>query len=210
MKLYRNWMVRGDYMTTSLRIVDEAIFYFAKHGYEGTTLSQIANEVGVKTPSLYAHFKSKEDIFFACLESALENDHLFFEEYLNRQDISLNKLLYSIILEYEDRLRNNPMTMFCLRMLYFPPHDFKEHIILNANQRDVLHGKLLYSLFEHARHQGHLQNITTSEAIEAYLCLFDGLMIELLYAGSERFQRRLAASWHVYSLGIFNLEKINN
>ena len=197
-------------MTTSVRIVNEAIFYFAKHGYEGTTLSQIAAEVGVKTPSLYAHFKSKEDIFFACLDAALDNDLTFFEEYFNQQHLSLEKLLYSILLEYEDRLSNNPMTMFCLRMIYFPPHDFKEQVILKANERDVLHGKLLYSLFESAQNQGHLQNVTNQEAIEAYLCLFDGLMIELLYAGSERFRHRLAASWHVYKLGIFLPKQISS
>jgi AcrR family transcriptional regulator len=190
-------------MTTAKRIIEEALYYFAKHGYEGTKLSQIAIEVGVKTPSLYAHFKSKENIFFACLEAALDNDYDFFQSYLTKNEISIDHLLFALLLEYEERLRKNPITMFCLRMLYFPPNDFKEFVILKANERDVLHGKLLYPLFEKAKIQGHLQGIAITEAIEAYLCLFDGLMIELLYAGSKRFQHRLKASWHVFTLGLF-------
>lgn len=190
-------------MTTAERIIEEALHYFAKHGYEGTSLSQIANEVGVKTPSLYAHFKSKEMIFFACLEAALADDYDFFKGYLSNPKMPVKQLLYALLVEYEERLRNNPITMFCLRMLYFPPNDYKGDVILKANERDVAHGKLLYPLFEQAKHQGHLQGVEVHEAIEAYLCLFDGLMIELLYAGSERFQHRLKASWHVFTLGLF-------
>lgn len=193
-------------MTTAVRIIEEALQYFAKHGYEGTSLSQIANEVGVKTPSLYAHFRSKEKIFFACLETALADDYQFFQDYLTNRDMPIQQLLYSLLLEYEERLRNNPVTMFCQRMLFFPPNDFKEDVILKANERDVLHGKLLFPLFEQAKNQGHLQGIAIHEAIEAYLCLFDGLMVELLYAGSERFQHRLKASWHVFRIGLFRLE----
>ncbi|MDD4080193.1 MAG: TetR/AcrR family transcriptional regulator [Eubacteriales bacterium] len=54
--------------TTKQRILDEALDLFATHGYDGVTVAQIAHAVKIKTPSLYKHYKSKQDIFDAILE----------------------------------------------------------------------------------------------------------------------------------------------
>ena len=43
---------------------------FAENGYDGTSVEQIANIVGIKAPSLYKHFKGKEDILNALIDSA--------------------------------------------------------------------------------------------------------------------------------------------
>jgi len=48
-------------------ILEEALSLFAINGYEGVTVADIANAVGIKGPSLYKHYKSKQDIFDAIL-----------------------------------------------------------------------------------------------------------------------------------------------
>lgn len=53
--------------STKQRIMQEALALFAENGYEAVSVAQIANAVGVKAPSLYKHFKSKQDIFDAIL-----------------------------------------------------------------------------------------------------------------------------------------------
>ncbi len=57
---------------TANRIKAVALSHFARYGYEGTSLANIAQEVGIKKPSIYAHFKGKEELYFICLESALQ------------------------------------------------------------------------------------------------------------------------------------------
>lgn len=57
-------------MTTKDRILDEALTLFAENGYDGTGVEQIAEKVGIKAPSLYKHFKGKEDIMNALIDSA--------------------------------------------------------------------------------------------------------------------------------------------
>ena len=49
-------------MTTRDRITEEALTLFSENGYDGTGVEQIAEKVGIKAPSLYNHFKGKEDI----------------------------------------------------------------------------------------------------------------------------------------------------
>lgn len=48
-------------------ILEEALSLFAINGYEGVTVADIAKAVGIKAPSLYKHYKSKQDIFDAIL-----------------------------------------------------------------------------------------------------------------------------------------------
>lgn len=190
---------------TANRIREVALYYFSKYGYKGTPLSKIAQEVGIKTPSLYAHFKNKEEIFFSCLTYALENDLRFFQDYLRtKKEMKASRILYSLLIDYENWVSHNSNAMFCLRMLYLPPHYFAEKLIRETNERILKLGRLLSPLFEKAKAQGELtQAVNVEEAVEAYLCLFDGLVIELLYTGSERYYYRLKASWRIFASGLF-------
>ena len=57
-------------MSTKEKILDAALTLFAENGYDGTSVEQIANIVGIKAPSLYKHYKGKEDILNALIDSA--------------------------------------------------------------------------------------------------------------------------------------------
>ena len=57
-------------MSTKDKILEEALTLFAENGYDGTGVEQIAEKVGIKAPSLYKHFKGKEDIMNALIDSA--------------------------------------------------------------------------------------------------------------------------------------------
>ncbi|MCR5236684.1 MAG: TetR/AcrR family transcriptional regulator [Lachnospiraceae bacterium] len=52
---------RGD-ISTREKILDAASTLFAENGYDGTSVEQIANIVGIKAPSLYRHYMGKEDM----------------------------------------------------------------------------------------------------------------------------------------------------
>ena len=55
-------------MSTGERIVYEALVLFSKKGYSDVYVAEIASAVGIKAPSLYKHFKSKQDIFDECVK----------------------------------------------------------------------------------------------------------------------------------------------
>lgn len=54
------------------QIVEAALVLVAKHGVRGTTLSKIADEVGVTHPALYAHFANRREILLAALDVLFE------------------------------------------------------------------------------------------------------------------------------------------
>ena len=54
-----------DANSTRERILDVALELFVAQGYDGTSLRQIAEQLGVTKAALYYHFESKEDILMA-------------------------------------------------------------------------------------------------------------------------------------------------
>jgi TetR/AcrR family transcriptional regulator len=58
--------------STSERILDAAEDLFAEKGYSATSLGDVADRVGIRSPSLYNHFRNKEALDGAGLERLLE------------------------------------------------------------------------------------------------------------------------------------------
>lgn len=65
-------------MTTKERILEESLTLFAQGGYDGTSVDQIAQRVGIKAPSLYKHYSGKEDILNAIIDAAETRYEEFF------------------------------------------------------------------------------------------------------------------------------------
>lgn len=54
---------------TKQRILDKALELFSAQGYDAVSMGEIAEAVGMKAPSLYNHFPSKQAIFDAIVAS---------------------------------------------------------------------------------------------------------------------------------------------
>src|SRR5438105_11874583 len=65
-------MARGDKGTKRRdSIVDEATRLFAERGYEGASMADLAERVGLRKASLFHHFPSKDVLYAAVLERLL-------------------------------------------------------------------------------------------------------------------------------------------
>lgn len=58
---------------TKKAIVEASMDLFARRGYHGTSIAQIAEATGLTKGALYWYFKGKEDLFLSVLDSIREN-----------------------------------------------------------------------------------------------------------------------------------------
>lgn len=59
---------------TKERILEEALKLFSQSGYMGTSMNDIAAELGVTKATLYKHYKSKQEILESIVERMNQMD----------------------------------------------------------------------------------------------------------------------------------------
>lgn len=189
-------------METYEKIKQTAIIHFGAHGYKGTSLLKIAEDVGIKKPSLYAHFSSKQALFEACMESAMAELIEDIKILLNEEGKSGEQVLYRILIVFTEEAGSDSKRLFCLRFAYMPPEELGENRNRYSNEfieslANMLSGSVKRFLEDRGCDPGK-----SGEAAEAYLCMFDGLMVELLFGGTKNFSKRLNAAWNVFVRGV--------
>lgn len=178
--------------------------YFTLHGYEGASLAQIAEEVGMKKQSIYAHFTGKDDLFLQILRDAKEaelSSKLHYFSNIGSQNPE--KDLYGFLQLIIDLFRKNVQLKFWLRMSFFPPAHLakaveKEVIDIEEEIQAVLERKFQDWIDEEVIVGDSAKTMTL-----AFLGIVDSIMLELVYGNDEkRLKDKLEASWTVYWRGI--------
>ncbi|OAS19321.1 TetR/AcrR family transcriptional regulator [Paenibacillus oryzisoli] len=189
---------------TATRIKEVARTHFAKNGYEGASLADIAKDVGIKKQSIYTHFKGKDELFLALFDEVLAKELLFVQTYLaNNKHLSVDKLLYDFLIQYQDRYEQDDNTKFFLRVAFFPPsHLYDEIVKQGYGYLDTIE-TMIMPLFEQALDNEIISpEVSSDTATVAFSAVLDGMFVELLFGGSARSMKRIESSWFVFWRGI--------
>ena len=115
-------------MPTKDRILESALTLFSEKGYDGVGVDLIAENAGIKGPSLYKHFKGKEDILDALIEKAESYYQMNFGSAQNPGKVpaSMDELIDLSLKRIEFTL-HDPMIKKVRRMLTM--EQFRSHRI---------------------------------------------------------------------------------
>lgn len=86
-------------LETTRQILDTTAELFARNGYDGVSVREIAEKAGIKESSLYNHFKSKSDIL-----ETLFDEFIRYVPETRPSDEEIDKLL--MIMEPEEVFKN--------------------------------------------------------------------------------------------------------
>jgi len=102
-------------------ILIAAAHLFSEQGIAGTTISQIADEVGVKQPSIYYHFKTKQEITNVLFEYVV-NESAIYAATVEKDHDSAADGLKRLLVQHVSRLANAPYD------LWFVAHEGRREV----------------------------------------------------------------------------------
>ena len=187
---------------SATKIRDIALSHFAHFGYEGASLSKIAEEVGIKKPSIYAHYKGKEDLFLSVVRHVLYIERRRILTYFQTSEgLPLKTKLHGIFEWLEQGFNESSTTKLFLRISFFPPPALFDEVTKIVNP--FLDGlkRHLIKLLNQAKIKGEISGNNIEAVAIAYLTLIDGVLVELLYGGNQRYKNRVDAAWGIFWQG---------
>lgn len=86
-------------------VLDKAVNVFWAHGYEGASMSELVEVLGVNKPSIYAAFGNKEALFLKALEKYISGQAGFITKALNEPTAKLvaEKFLIGAVEFFSDK-----------------------------------------------------------------------------------------------------------
>lgn len=188
------------------KIIAAALSLFAKNGYEGTSLSEIAKAVGIQKPSIYNHFKSKEAIFLTIYENILMFHVQKIKNIMDRikgltaeeQLLQILKVTFEYYIEFEDQ------STFLNRAMVFPPEPLKEQLHHQFFRSEEEMSDILRSIIKEGMEKGEIREGNIEDFIMSFYCLIDGIFIELSFYGAEKMKPRIANIWTNFWYGLKN------
>lgn len=88
------------------QILEMAIPLFAKAGFNGVSMRDIAKAVGISAAALYYHFPDKQSLYLQAVAQAFANKDKTLMKVL-KADASPKKRLYNFILKFSELISND-------------------------------------------------------------------------------------------------------
>ncbi len=180
------------------RIQDVARAHFALHGFERASMAEIAAEVEVSKPSLYAHFQSKDALYLSIVPIAIERELQTARRCFTGEG-DLRTRLKDYLAGLRTRFEQSDDMRFWLRAAFLPPEHLYDEVMAPIHGFMTEMEAMLVEAFRRHDSPGPLDAETLASA---FLGLIDGLQVELLYGGVTKFERRLEAFWRLFDLAI--------
>lgn len=179
-----------------------ALNRFADQGYNGASLAQIAGDVGIKTPSIYAHFKGKDELFLSLIPPVSANELRLTREALSGAS-PLPGRLHAYLENLGERFESTPHMRFLLHAAYMPPVHLLARVKRDMDAHMSKHTEIVAEVFSGITNV----QLSADTLATAYVGIIDSLQSEMIYIGKENFRKRLAAMWAVFQLALRGKKK---
>ncbi|WP_127531948.1 TetR/AcrR family transcriptional regulator [Paenibacillus kobensis] len=185
---------------TALRIKQTALRLFTEYGFEGTSLSDIAQSVGIKTPSIYAHYKSKEQLFIRLVEDVITEERDKWLQIMDGEDArgrSAKERLRMLFDFFTDFTGMSAGQSFLKRTMLVPPRGLEERIRADIIAYEETLSSFLRGLLREAEAEAGVEKPADrgEQQIAVFYALIDGLLVEFQLYDAATHRKRIEAVW---------------
>ncbi|PZD97757.1 hypothetical protein DNH61_00380 [Paenibacillus sambharensis] len=174
---------------------------FAESGYDGVKLAEIAKAVGIKTPSIYAHFESKEQLFLSLFAEAAESERQRITDYVEQSSSRpgpLESRLKAIYDYYTDSEESGGAQAFLKKTMLMPPKLLKPKLQHDFMQFEKAVNEMLGQMLQRAMETGEIREQAVQPLINVFYAFVDGLLVESQLYSREIYRERQQMIWHYY------------
>lgn len=189
---------------TAKRIQETALKYFSEKGYDATTLADIAGDIGIKKPSIYAHYASKMDLFMAIVDEAKTDYRQCWQEALNDSiHLPADQRLYELFKSISQHFTTDKVKMaFWVRLWMFPPSDCPNDILQSLKILNSQFINEIAAIFDDGMANNLLRRNSPDELAHAYFCLLDGYLMRAICYYDFDYKKSLPQIWECFLSGI--------
>ena len=182
---------------------------FAEKGYEAATLSDIAAAVGIKKPSIYAHYSSKEALFLEVWKDLVADYRLFVERGLkDTEGEAPETRLFHIFTQYGTHFSRNPELMkLWTRFLMYPPENMRERIETEMFAVEIFLMQHVAQIFADGIARGEVREAKVEDLVAAFSCLREGYLMWLKFFKIPDAESKARVMWEFFWNGIGTSEK---
>jgi TetR/AcrR family transcriptional regulator, cholesterol catabolism regulator len=134
-------------------VLDAALKVFHERGYEGASVEDIADVLGILKGSLYYYITSKEDLLFRIVSEVHEDVQKLMEEVAARPELSpLERLSFYIHKQVEYNARN----VIRISVYYRDLHRLSDARLKDIRNRRKTQDRFIRSIIEEAQELGEV------------------------------------------------------
>ncbi|MHB8126260.1 MAG: TetR/AcrR family transcriptional regulator [Desulfitobacteriaceae bacterium] len=181
-----------------------ALSLFAQKGYYGTTMNDIAKLVGIKTPSLYAHFSGKDELFFSVYEDLANKYVDLMDQIMNTaESMDIEDRLYYIFKQFIIYyIRNPEILSFWNQIILFTPSELKERFLFHITNCDTRSQKKMEEILAKGIEQGRLRDDCPLTMSWSFRAMREGIINWMMMAPELRKEEYIKAYWTDLWLGL--------
>lgn len=191
-------------VSTKERIRTVALPLFAYKGYEGTTMKEIAELVGIKKASLYAHYDGKRALFLAILTD-LEDEYGVITQSImdDCKEWGAEEKLRQMFEQYIRYYAATPaIQAFWTQCLFFTPADLTDRIFDQLKSKQDQVECWIGAAIAEAMRSALIPPDDPAKLIFAYLACREGLLNGLLFVPEMNREDMMQSMWSYFWLGI--------
>lgn len=165
--------------------LDKALEIFWKRGYEGASIAELTETLGINKPSLYAAFGNKEELFKKTLSRYVAGPVGFIQEAINQP--TAYEVAQSFLIEAVEFFTNTKHPKGCL-IVQAALSDSADSLMV----KDLLakyrysYEHLLAKRFEKAKKEGDLPTDANAETLAKFLStLHQGMSVQVTSGASK-------------------------